>query len=431
MPNVSVITQTPQDTPSRRSVGFATANLRNCGCQAAWERFNHLSLEGGRCELAVRRLRRCIEEQCWAPGDMVGVALTARAKSDPFPDVVNEHLANKLKNARSIKNETFESIREQRLSLENGHRSCYDRAKRDLNVLFGVTKAKRKSLVVGGERQIDNEINALIGVSAWSKLVDVSRVRNLTTDEVNAQELEVLSLGIDFKLEGSDKSILDTVVAFHRYETMYRNEPGKPDIQRDKTKLVSSMSKDKRRVLPRRYDAALRSLKANKSVMVVQSDKGKETVICYRTTYLTLLSGHFSDTKYYQPVDDTDVAGRDLEKMTEDFTNDLNLLADSAPDEYHKKIIKSLLPPTDTRFPEGRINLKTHKEGITNTHIPVRPIISNTRSPTSVLASYLGKQLTSKLGQVSSKHLGSSEKFASYVKDCTTKGRLMSLDVET
>ena len=74
--------------------------------------------------------------------------------------------------------------------------------------------------------------------------------------------------------------------------------------------------------------------------------------------------------------------------------------------------------------------MKTHKEGITNTHIPVRPIISNTKSPTSVLALYLGKQLTSMLGQVSSKHLGSSEKFASFIKECTTRGRLMSLDVE-
>ena len=182
MPNVSVITQSPQDTPSRRSVGFARANLRNCGCLALWERFNHLSLEGGRCELAIRRLRRCIEEQCWAPGDIVGVVLTGRARHEPFPDVVSEHLANKLKNARSIKNEAFESIREQRLTLENGHRSCYGRAKRDLNVLFGVTKANRKILVVSGERDIDNEINSLIRGSVWSKLVDVSRVRNLTED---------------------------------------------------------------------------------------------------------------------------------------------------------------------------------------------------------------------------------------------------------
>ena len=103
------------------------------------------------------------------------------------------------------------------------------------------------------------------------------------------------------------------------------------------------MSKDNRKVLPRRYDRALVSLKGNKDVMVVQSDKGKETVICYRTTYLALLDDHFSDTNYYQPVANSDVPGHDLEHMTEDFKRDLNLLAANAPDEHHKKSLKVLV----------------------------------------------------------------------------------------
>ena len=57
----------------------------------------------------------------------------------------------------------------------------------------------------------------------------------------------------------------------------------------------------------------------NRHVMVVQSDKGKETIVCYRHTYLALLKGHFSNTNFYQPVGEDDVAGFDLECMTEDL----------------------------------------------------------------------------------------------------------------
>ena len=52
--------------------------------------------------------------------------------------------------------------------------------------------------------------------------------------------------------------------------------------------------------------------------MVVQSDKGKECVVCYRTTYLTLVEAHFSNTNLYKPVDMVDIAGRNLETMTRD-----------------------------------------------------------------------------------------------------------------
>ena len=107
------------------------------------------------------------------------------------------------------------------------------------------------------------------------------------------------------------------------------------------------------------------------------------------------------------------------------------MLTNRAPDRHHKKIIESLFPSDNSRFPEGRINLKTHKEGVTPNFIPVRPIISNTNSPTSTLASYLGENLTKNLGLVSDKHLRSTEDFANFIKNCSTKGRLLSLDVES
>ena len=164
--------------------------------------------------------------------------------------------------------------------------------------------------------------------------------------------------------------------------------------------------------------------------MVVQSDKGSETIVCYKTVYLTLINGHFSNATLYQPVGEDDIAGRDLDRMTSDLKDELTLLASRAPDQYHYNLIKSLLPTDSPRFPEGRINLKTHKPGITHTQIPVRPVISNIDAPTSVLAKYLGKCLTANLGLVSNKHVKSTEDFANFTKNCTTRGRILSLDVE-
>ena len=87
------------------------------------------------------------------------------------------------------------------------------------------------------------------------------------------------------------------------------------------------------------------------------------------------------------------------------------------------------MPPSVPKFPQGRVNLKVHKEGVTQENIPVRPIVSNTASPTSNLAGYLGKHLTSQLGEVSEKYVGSVEKFAAFIEDCTVEGCMLSLDV--
>ena len=80
----------------------------------------------------------------WAGRDIVGIHLTANDRINPYPDVVHSCLANKLNNARAIKREMVGSIGEKRRILMDKHRSCHRRAKSDLNVLFGVTRAECK-----------------------------------------------------------------------------------------------------------------------------------------------------------------------------------------------------------------------------------------------------------------------------------------------
>ena len=390
-----------------------------------------LSREGKLSELIVNRLSLCIAEQCWSDRDIESISLTNHDRSLPYPDVVHRCLTNQLVNARAHKTEAFAARREQRHLLRNKHMSCCGRAGKDLNVMFKVTKAEMEKFGDTREKEMRNEINDLIRVSKWQSLVNTDKVCNLTTNEVSTVELEVLSLGLDFKLENSERSMFDAHVAFHKFDSKYQGEPGKPDLHRDKVKFMSDIHNDKSKILPLRYNNAMKSLNSNANIKIVLSDKGKQVVICHMTTYIALTNGHFSNTDLYQPVGVDDIAGYDLDTMKNDLITELTLLANRAPDRHHKKIIKSLFPSDNSRFPEGRINLKTHKEGVTPNFIPVRPIISNTNSPTSTLASYLGENLTKNLGLVSDKHLRSTEDFANFIKNCSTKGRLLSLDVES
>ena len=228
-------------------------------------------------------------------------------------------------------------------------------------MVFKITRSDVKNKGFVRKREISDEISVLIADSLWARKVDKFIIRNLTTNEVSDTELELLSLGIDLKLQGANKSIIDTIVAFKEYDDRYRNEPGKPDLHREKMKLLSDLSKDSSEILPRRYRNALTSIKANKDIMVLQSDKGKECVVCYRRTYLTLLEDHFSNTSHYQPVDVADEAGMDLDCMTNDLIDKLNSLAAGAPNLRHKNSLKAFSLLRNLVFPQAMLVLKHTK----------------------------------------------------------------------
>ena len=113
----------------------------------------------------------------------------------PFPDVVYRCLTNQLVNAKDNKIQTFAAISEQRKLLEAKHRSCGAQSKRDLNVMFKVTKAEANEFKVIKRREMISEISDLIKVSNWQNIVDTDKICNLTNNEVSTLELEALSLG--------------------------------------------------------------------------------------------------------------------------------------------------------------------------------------------------------------------------------------------
>ena len=77
--------------------------------------------------------------------------------------------------------------------------------------------------------QVIEEIQELQRNSNWSKFVNASKVCNLTTNELNNHELELLSLGLDFKLQGASSSLIETFEGFERFNARYSCKADKPD----------------------------------------------------------------------------------------------------------------------------------------------------------------------------------------------------------
>ena len=195
--------------------------------------------------------------------------------------------------------------------MKERHSSCPDRNDKNLNVLFGVTKREVKAASLERETESANEIHGLIRESRWQNIVCADKVLNLTENEVSNEELEVLSLGYDFKLQNGNEIILDVAVGFENFDYKHKNESNKPDLQRDKVKLLSDIHKDNKFILPLRYIKALKSLKNNDNIKVVEADKGRQVVVFYMTPYRNLEMSHFSNTRFYKPVEPHDVAGSD------------------------------------------------------------------------------------------------------------------------
>ena len=421
--------QTPKRAERHKFFIKALASLEVCGCLALWRTYTQLTVDGEQQDNDLYRLQRCLQEQCW-DADVIDLELLTDAdRHSAFPVVVKQTLKDKLKvireNRRSSKSEAFRACK----ALQEKHKHCQQSSHRCTKVALEVTEFIRKSNSEIRMQRINEDIERMISNSNWSKFVDASRVCNLTSNQVNNTELELLSLGLDFKMQGTNSSILGVFEGFERFKERYDHRADMPNLRTCKKNTLMDLHSKRVDSLPVRYLKAIKSLKSNKDVKIVQSDKGKVVVVCYTSTYDALVTAHFSDVTHYEPVHDDDISGRDLASMTRDFQEKIKKLISESNDHHARKILKDLLPPDSSRFPKGRVNLKVHKEGVTETHIPVRPIVSNSSSPTSNLASYLGKNLTSKLGLVSSKHIGSTEQFARAIQSSTPKGRLLSLDV--
>ena len=286
--------------------------LENCGCHTSWKEYTDLSVGGKSIDIDCTRLIWCLSQQCWSTEDIDVTCLTEADKAHVFPGVVKRILSGKLKATRELKRSVARDTGNARRQFEERYVTCGHSQRKYLDGALEATKFLVESHGSARLDQVKGEIDGLIKNSNWQKLVDKSRVMNLTTNELSDNELEVLSLGLNFKLQGTNKSIIDTFEGFERFESQYRGRVGKPNLTLVKKETLFALNADKAEILPQRYTEAINSVRANKRIKVLLSDKGKKTVVCYSRTYDTLLNTHYSDNTLYQPVGNEDIAGGTL-----------------------------------------------------------------------------------------------------------------------
>ena len=236
----------PRNVPSHGPVRKALLNLADCGCLREWKEFLHLSKGRIYQELECLRFRLCISEQCWDPSLVGNGSLSASDRCVPYPKSVHHALTNKLHIAKNVKKDAYDHVSEKRRLLEEGHNNCPSRYGRDLKMAFKFVNSEVKRYGDYRRAEVLDEVKALIRGSPWQRMVNPSKVRNLAVHRVNTEELELLSLGGDFKLQIGDRSFIDVAAAFHAFDHKYRNDPAKPDLHRVKTELMSNIIKDRR-----------------------------------------------------------------------------------------------------------------------------------------------------------------------------------------
>ena len=148
---------------------------------------------------------------------------------------------------------------------------------------------------------------------------------------------------------------------------------------------------------------AIRSLRANRNIVVNKSDKGSEVVVSDMDHYIVEGVVHLSDVETYVPVgeDPTPAIAAEVTAFAKE------LLAAGYVDEIESTFIQ---PPNPVRTPVFYHLWKTHKVPLS-----IRPIVSGCSGPTANLSTFLDFFLKGKLREVPA-HIKDTDDF---VRDLT------------
>ena len=234
----------PRNVSHYQALKRALSSLRSCGCHDLWEEFTRLTIEGKSIIVDFKRIELCIKEQCWSNHDVDMGALTVSDRLLPFPVGVKRALFAKLEGIRSHKQRALQEANRARRNLQERHATCRSGPRRCMDNVSEATRSIAEAYFLSRWEEVIGEVDVLIRESAWQSHVDPNRVCNLTTNEVSNTELEILSLGTDFRLGSSRASVIDVVSGFQTYESKYRCKPGYLDLQREKVRVLSDLQKD-------------------------------------------------------------------------------------------------------------------------------------------------------------------------------------------
>nr|VZI10889.1 unnamed protein product [Spirometra erinaceieuropaei] len=219
-------------------------------------------------------------------------------------------------------------------------------------------------------------------------------VHNLSSKQLTAEQMKVLSHDACFNT--TDAQPLDFIAAA---ESVIREAAITEESRNLLRQRISSrlMSHKQRKTLSKAEDEALRTLKADKSIVILPADKGRSTVVMNKEDYTNKVDELLGDRTAYIPRE-----GDTTKTLISEINKHLASLRKS-------KVITQLdwlrMKPKDSAIARFYGLPKVHKPGT-----PLRPIVSLRGTPTFGLAKWLFQRLKF-LTQGSETSVHSAERF--------------------
>ena len=239
-------------------------------------------------------------------------------------------------------------------------------------------------------------------------------VRNYSQRCLLSDEKQVLALGLNFAV--TPKSIpTDTIIA-NTEATARRLDAQTAEKLRSHVSTVLQRASLPKCNLATHLRRAVRSLREDKSIVILPADKGNSTVVMNRCEYDEKLTTMLSDSTYKRlKKDPTAKIERQVAKA----------LRESEDRGELPKERRLLLTPHASVAPQLYGLPKVHKEGI-----QLRPIVSAIGSPTYSLAKEIAKILSPLVGRTSS-YIKNSTHFVQKIRNTPLdkSDRLVSFDV--
>ncbi|BHF75226.1 hypothetical protein SprV_0501832100 [Sparganum proliferum] len=219
-------------------------------------------------------------------------------------------------------------------------------------------------------------------------------VHNLSSKQLTAEQIKVLSHDACFNT--TDAQPIDFIAAA---EAVIREAPITEENRNLLRQRISSrlMSHKKRNMLSKAENEALRTLKADKSIVILPADKGRSTVVLNKKDYINKVEALLSDRTAYIPCEG-DMTKTLMSKINKDLASLRKSKAITQLDWQRMK-------PKDSAIARFYGLPKVHKPGT-----PLRPIVSLRGTPTFGLAKWLFQRLKF-LTQGSETTIHSAERF--------------------
>nr|VZI35194.1 unnamed protein product [Spirometra erinaceieuropaei] len=201
----------------------------------------------------------------------------------------------------------------------------------------------------------------------------------MSSKQLTPAEIKVLSHEACFNTTDADPVNLVATVESILIQTGESDET-KHLIRQHVASLA--MSHKPRATITKAEQSALKTLRADTSIVILPADKGRSTVVMDKADYIQKANALLEDRQAYLPCND--------EPMRRLVTQLDKTLADMQTSKAISKSVRLAIKPVDAAAPRFYGLPKVHKAGV-----PLQPIVSFRGAPTFNLAKWLFRNMRS------------------------------------